>query len=72
MTNVELRLVGVDTGAQIILPGEDVVSTTAVGVNVGDAHKGASIIERTLGGSSLQVKLNSWHDGWVSVRYILR
>jgi hypothetical protein len=73
VTDVELRVVGL---ANIIAPGGDGTylagSTTSVGVNVGEAHMGANIVSRTLGGRSLQVTVHSWHDAYVAVRYILR
>ncbi len=73
VTDVELRVVDL---ANIIAPGGSgnflIGSTNQVGVNVGEAHKGANIISRTLGGRSLEVRVHSWHDAYVAVRYILR
>jgi Zn-dependent metalloprotease len=81
LTNVELRVIGMlgGFGEGVIIPpggGGDgtylIASTTNVGVNVGDNHQGAHIVSRALGGRSLQVKVHSWHDAWVAVRYKLR
>ena len=73
VTNVELQVRG---KANIRSPGGDstylIASTTAVGVNVGDANRGAHIMSRTLGGRSLQVKVHSWHNSWSEVLYRLR
>jgi hypothetical protein len=73
VTDVELRVLGL---ANIVSPGGDGTylagSTTTVGVNVGEDHMGAHMISRTLGGRSLEVRVHSWHDAYVAVRYILR
>lgn len=74
VTNVELRVV---TGFANVSDfngnfGELTVSTTAVGVNIGNDHTGAQIVSRTLGGRSLEVKVHSWHDAYTCVRFVLR
>ena len=73
VTNVELQVRGL---ANILSPGGDgtylIASTTAVGVTVGDANRGAHMMSRTLGGRSLQVKVHSWHNAFSEVLYRLR